>query len=139
MTTKVIALDVYGTMLPGMIFPHNRFFLRKGVQEFVDKYKKNLLRVVTVSDARIADVRRDLRQAGFSVDLLEGIFCINEYPKDYSGIIDFYKIQPRELFVIGNDFEKDLRWAKEHGCSTLLVPSFNSPNDAFDFASIRVP
>ncbi|HIG94484.1 MAG: hypothetical protein QT05_C0005G0009 [archaeon GW2011_AR13] len=143
MNTKVVALDIYGTLLPtkGNNIP------RKGLESFLNNCKSEELILCTCSDGKIQEVKNDLLEAG--IDLK----CFNKYfemprqsadfikqPKDPTIILNYYNLSPEELTVIGDREERDIAYARELGCNTILVPEYKIPEDKdnFDLSKLEI-
>jgi len=145
--TRVIALDVYGTMLPTI----GDNVKRKGVDGILTRCKNDGLILCTCSDGNIKSVKRDLNEAGidryfdefFEMARQRGDFT--KQPKDIKRILKYYQerinLTPRELLVIGDRIERDIEPARELGCHTILVPEYYNENERynFDMNSIRIP
>jgi hypothetical protein len=147
MKTKVIALDVYGTFL-NTGDAENCLPPRTGFEIFVQKCQSLNLKLVTASDANLPNLMIDLeetfknsrREPKLTLEIFDGFYRLTTIPKDFSNIISVYALQPQELFVIGDTYNKDIRGAESLGCSTLLVEeySWNYGHD-FDFRSVEIP
>ena len=103
MAIKVVALDIYGTVLSSTDYD-NELPPRKGLEAFLDKCDVKGIKVVTASDSDFTNLKIDLKESGIDIERFDDFFCLNQFPyKDFSLIVDSYKIQPQELFVIGDD------------------------------------
>ncbi len=142
MQTKLIALDVYGTVLRSDDYD-NEMPPRKGFKEFVNICISKNIYLVTASDAPIdilkIDLEESLKKGNIKLDIFDDFFRLQYYPKDFSGIVSNYGINPIELFVIGDQYDKDIAGALRLGCNTLQVPEYNSIKDNFDFSNIIIP
>ena len=142
MKTKIIALDVYGTFLYTEDYD-NCMCPREGFSELVRKCQDNDIIIVTSSDTDTTFLNADLEESLGRIKLTPNVFdtyyWLRTNPKDYSKIIEDYKIKPEELFVIGDREDKDLAWPIEHGCSTRLVPNFGDKGEYFDLSTIEIP
>ena len=148
MNTKVIALDIYGTILQSDD-TENRSIPRPGFEEFIARCKSQSIQLVSASDADMTNLKLDLESTFKNsrhtlkptLDIFDKFYRLPTVPKDFSEIISDYNITPNNLFVIGDTFHKDLLGAKSLGCSTLLVPEYDDLNPlsrAFNFNSIII-
>ncbi len=136
MKTKVIALDVYGTILCSLD-PENCMIPRTGFLEFAEKCILKGIRLVTSSDNQIWLTRNDLMESGVPLGLFTDHYQMEKWqPKYFGHIIVFFGILPEELHVFGDRPEYDIQPALEQGCKATLVPVYNSVTDAFDFMSL---
>lgn len=125
--TKVVAVDVFGTMLPTKdIGP-----LRGGLVELLDRFKERGLTLCTCSDADIYDVKYELTDAGMDLAYFDHFFKMlrqpgdfTSQPKDFKPILEHYTLHPRELLVIGDREARDIKPARELGCQAILVPEY---------------
>ena len=139
MKTKIVALDAYGTTLASDDFD-NEMPARKGLEKFAKICNENNIKILSTSDAPLITLKLDYEAAGIDwYNFFYDMYQLDMYPKYYGGIICSYDIKPAELFVIGDNYDKDLSDAKEMGCSILLVPEYLSDSDNFDFARIKIP
>ncbi len=135
---KVVALDIYGTVLASDD-PDNELPFRKGLEKFFDNCFSKKIKVVSSSDAPIETTKIDLQSAGLDTNKFDRFYQLNQLPrKDFSIIIGDYRIQPRELLVIGDNYGKDIMGAIEHGACFLQVPEYREHLDDFDFSRIRI-
>jgi FMN phosphatase YigB (HAD superfamily) len=140
LTTKVIALDVYGTILHSRDY-ENKVPPRRGFLDFISQAKQKRIPVITYSDSDLKNLKIDLRESRVPLDLFfdfyymetEGSTC----PKDPDIVLRNFHIRPNELFVIGNDDYLDLSLARTKGCQTL-VPTYDILPDTFDFGTIEI-
>ncbi|PIN90262.1 hypothetical protein COU57_04090 [Candidatus Pacearchaeota archaeon CG10_big_fil_rev_8_21_14_0_10_32_14] len=150
MKTKVVALDVYGTLIASDDYD-NELPPRDGLAEFFKKCSSHGINVVTSSDVNIETMKRELGEAfskrNLELSLFDNFFRIttfnqvnpeNPLPKDYLPILMHYKIQPPELLVVGDNPYLDFTKAKEIGSQTLQVPKYIIKEDGFDFSSIEL-
>lgn len=136
MEIKVIALDVYGTILATEDH-ENSLRPRKGFFELVGICKRRGVALVTSSDNTVDLTKIDLMTSKVPLEIFDGFYPMKPgVPKDFSGIIKHYKIKPEELLVIGDKPYIDIALAKEIGCHTALVPEYVGYGDKFDLMSI---
>jgi len=140
--TKVIALDVYGTMLPSEGIQSKR----KGLDSFLSRYRDSGLTLCTCSDAYIQGVLLDFEEAGLDPKYFDEFFKMERKgkdfthePKDFTPIIKHYNLIPQELIVIGDRYERDITPALNMGCKAILVPEYCMKEDNdFDINSILI-
>jgi FMN phosphatase YigB (HAD superfamily) len=156
MSIRVVAFDIYGTVLASDD-NDNQFSPRSGFYEIVKRCKSEGRIVVSASDASIDDQKRDFREVARSLEgrnedilglrLFDNLFRLFETPKEFSIILNYYKIRPSELFVFGDNYEKDIMGAMNIGSPYLHVPEYRIrkrgseeflPRDTFSFAGIRL-
>jgi len=141
MRTKVIALDIYGTVLSSDD-PENSMPPRKGFKEFVQTCQNLILPIATVSDAYLPNLGIDLEESLKKINLTLGVF--NKFyhlpttPKNFSEIILDYRISPQELLVIGNNPYKDIEGARLSEARYFQVPEYIDIRDEFDFSEIEI-
>ena len=133
---KVIALDIYGTVLcsddaDGEMPP------RKGLKAFFDKCEEKDIKVVSASDAGINDVKYDLKSAGVAIDRFDKFFKLDHYPvKDFMIITRDYGITPRNILIIGDSY-KDIGGATKVGAYYVHVPEYRGTRDDFNLGNIK--
>lgn len=133
---KVIALDIYGTVLASDD-PDNELPLRRGLERFFDNCASKKIKIVSASDAPIETTKIDLETAGIDTERFDRFYQLNQLPrKDFSIIVRDYHIKPRQLLVIGDNYDKDAMGAIEHGACFLQVPKYSEHLDDFDFSKI---
>jgi hypothetical protein len=145
MAIKIVALDVYGAILCSddgdWSFPP-----RRGLEGFLDECDKKGIITVTSSDADIQAVKRDLGisfrlvpERGLSVERFSNFFCLNQMgEKDFYLIINHYKIQPSELFVI-DDREEHISAALHLGSKAVQCPEYRTDGEReWDFSKIKL-
>jgi len=149
MKTHLVALDVYGTFLDSEDF-ENACPPRKGFEEFVEKCKSLNLKLITSSDSDVSNLMTNIEETFKNsrytpkptLDIFESFYRLSGTPKDFSGIIEHYNLTPEQLFVIGDNYEKDIAGAEALGCSILHVPEYNhtkADNPLFNFKDIEIP
>lgn len=144
MKTKVIALDIYGTILSTKWSN----IQRKGLEDFLFRCKSEGLTICTCSDGETQDVKDNLSEAGINLNYFDEYFKMlrqpgdfTKQPKEFESILSYYNISPNELTVIGDREERDIAPAKKLGCNTILVPEYKTPKDKnyFDMNQIEIP
>ena len=137
MVIKVLTLDVYGTILSS-IDSENQFPPRGGLEILLDHCDKKSIKVVISSDACVSDILFDFKKAGIDNQRFLGFFRMTENPKEFREIIEYYKIKPEELLVIGDSACADIAGAKNIHARFYQVPKYTSPEtrELFDFEKI---
>jgi len=147
MKIKVVALDIYGTVL-AFDDCDDSFQPRKGLADFLDACDRRGIMVVTSSDAFTGNVKNDLEiafklaaevfsETRLRLERFDGFFQLNQGPKDFSVIIEHYRIAPEELLVIGDNIDKDFNGALMVGATAILCPKFGiAQGKDWDFAKI---
>jgi len=139
--TKIIVLDVYGTILATKD-ADNELPPRKGLEKFFDKCDSKRIKVVSASDALIDNVKIDLKEAfkkhipKLTIKRFHRFYQLNQLSKDFLGIIGDYEITSEELLVIG-DSEKDINGAIKYGACFIQVPEYFDRLDEFDLSKIK--
>lgn len=135
---KVIALDIYGTVL-ATDDPDNNLPPSKGIERFFERCKKNGIKVVSTSDANPVVVKIDLTTSGVKLANFDGFYRLNQLPhKDYSEIIrDYGLTEPRDLLVIG-DSDKDINGAYASKCNSHRVQQYIDSRSRPDFSLINI-
>lgn len=142
---KVVALDVYGTMLAFDDYDYS-FPPRKGLEVLLDNCDRRGIKVVTSSDAFTGNVRNDLSIAfklvperKLSLDRFDGFFQLDQGIKDFSVVIGHYNIVPAELLVIGDNPNKDIYGALRLGANAVLCPAYCVDGEReWDFGKINL-
>jgi len=127
---KVIALDVYGTVLASN--GDDSVPPREGIGVFLDKCDDAGILVVGSSDVDPLKVQRDLRicyQRHPSYDLcvrrFADFFHLNDLPyKNFKHVYKTLGITNLELLVIGDDPDKDIRGATVFECFYIQNPRY---------------
>ena len=148
MVIKVVAFDVYGTILAyNKISRDLNHPPRKGLELFLDECERRRISAVTCSDVKIPMVKQDLSivflkfpERRLSIERFSNFFCLNQiWGKDYSLITEWYDIEPSELMVFDDVFE-NIEYAKRLGCYGILCPQYDSEiEDEFDFSTQKIP
>lgn len=124
METKVVALDVYGTLLASND-AENVMPPRPGAIEFIERCKSLHLTLCTSSDAPLSTLGIDLRTTGVDLSSFCHFFKMEGgMPKDFRKILEHFKIKPYELLVIGDRYDKDIAPARELGCHWAHVEEY---------------
>ena len=125
--TKVIAFDIYGTILP----TESKQVKRKGLDLLLERCKEENLVLCTCSDANTEDILEDFKKAGLDPRYFDKYFKMErkgkkfyEMPKDFTSILKYYNLRPRGLLVIGDRIKRDIKPAQDLGCKTILVPEY---------------
>lgn len=143
MKTKVVAFDVYGTMVPTI-----GDGARKGLESSLSNCKNEGLIICTCSDGKIEDVKKDLLKGGVNLDYFDKHFKMprqkgdfTKQPKDFTKILNHYNLLPFQLTVIGDRMKRDIQPARELGCNAILVSEYEDANkkDYFDMNRIKIP
>lgn len=137
MAIKVLTLDVYGTILSSVDF-ENQFPPRKGLDELLDYCDKNGIKVITGSDACASDIHFDFKKAGINTQRFSGFFRMTETPKEFGEIIEYYKIRPEELLIVGDSQLADIAGAENVHARYHKVPKYTSTEtrELFDFRQV---
>lgn len=124
---KVVAFDVYGTMLA----TRYETLPRKGLVQLLERCKEKGLTLCTCSDAEIHDVIADLEKAEIGPNYFDSLFKMprqpgdfTSQPKDFRRILEHYKIKPGELLVIGDREQRDIQPARDLGCQAIHVSEY---------------
>lgn len=137
MSVKVIALDIYGTVL-AIEDPENLLPPRKGLDEFFEKCKARGIRVVSASDGNTDNVKIDLEESGVDTSRFDKFYRLQEDPKEFETIIKDYTINPEELMVVG-DSDKDIRGARACGARYFEVPKYIKTGAGDGLAMNEIP
>ena len=155
MVIKVVAFDVYGTILASDDYDCS-FRPRRGFYESVTKYRARGQLIVTASDVPINSQKRDLGSTfanwrevsgqDVSLALFDDFFQLVEMPKEFEMIRDCYGLKLDELFVFGDNYDKDILGAQTAGAKYYHVPEYRImdrngkllPQDTFSFEGISL-
>jgi len=138
MAIKVVALDIYGTVLATRD-ADNECPPRKGLSAFFDNCDCLGVKAASASDANIQNVKIDLKESGVDISRIDMFFRLDQLPyKDYSIVSRAYSISARELLVIG-DSDKDINGALKIRANYIRVPEYYDFKDwdKFDFGKIN--
>ncbi len=141
---KVVALDIYGTVLASDDHD-NALPPRKGLDTFFDMCDEKGIKIASASDTTIEVVKAELQEVGekhkirTGPDRFDSFHLLNQLPvKDFSIIIGHYDILPNNLLVIGDSY-KDIEGARKIGAPYLWVPEYTiKSNDDFDFSKLSM-
>ena len=150
MTIKIVAFDIYGTILASDD-TQNEFRPRLGFREFATRCREEGKLIVTASDAPIIDQKRDLSSTFntnkkrtneiITLDFFHNFYLLDGNPKNFNLIALEYSIDPSQIFVFGDSKQKDIDGAIEWGCPYFQVPEYRIkdktgnflPPDTFSF------
>jgi hypothetical protein len=137
--TRVIACDIYGTVLCEDD-PENAMPPRCGFVDFVRRVKEYGIILASTSDADNTNLLLDLSatfrgRAPFGPEIFDRFYRLSMKPKDYSDLLVDFAISPEELLVIGNSYYKDLSGAPASSI-IVLVPTYCQVADDFDFSDL---
>jgi len=127
---KLVAWDVYGTIIADYKDEttdneeSNRLELRPGALEALTEINSRKILQCTCSDGHLGNLKNNLKEAGITwLDYFIDLYKMNPgEQKDFSDIIEEYKIKSENLLVIGDNHDIDIALAKKQGCKTLWVP-----------------
>ena len=139
---KIIAWDVYGTILP----TKGVQIKRKGLDALLQKCKDQDLILCTCSDANTHEVLEDFKEAGLDPTYFNKYFEMErkgkrfyKLPKDFIPILKYYNLNPEELLVIGDKIQRDIKPAQNLGCKAILVPEYYiKEGNNFDMNKINI-
>jgi len=138
MKTKVIACDVYGTIL-ATDDPENAMPPRKGFLAFVANCRKNGITIVTTSDNDLTLTKIDLEESGVCLSSFDHFFQMKRgLPKNFQVVLDFFGIRAEQLLVIGDRSDLDISPAQQIGCQVKEVPEYEGYGDQFDWQEIKI-
>lgn len=133
---KIIALDIYGTVL-ATDDPDNELPPRRGLESFFQDCKNKKIKIVSASDNDITNTRIDLEESGVDPSHFDKFYQLDQYPhKDFSQLLKDYDITAAELLVIG-DSDKDIGGAVKIKANYLRVPEYYKHLDDFDFSLVQ--
>lgn len=140
--TRVIAVDIYGTVLCEDD-PEHDMPPRRGFAEFVNTAKSRGIKLVAAYEADLRRLKTDINETflgrtGFGAEIFNGFYELSMRPKKYGRILEDLLIQREELMIIGDDRELDLSGAPIN-CSLVIVPPYRGITDKFNFMSIPIP
>ena len=146
MVIKVVALDIYGTVLASDD-NDNELGPRKGLESFFEHCSKMNALIVSASDNphAVEDIDEVIKKRSWEdlAWLLEGFrdhYCLQENPKDFQTIIYHEEILPEELLVIGDNWQKDIGGGLNVGARTIYVPEYRIKmvEGDFNFENVRL-
>ncbi len=143
MAVKIVALDIYGTILASNDYENN-FQVRNGLKQFFQHCENKDARVVSASDSLLArsDIselikNRPWEDLGYLQKGFYDHYCLQSNPKEFRLIIRNENIKPSELLVIGDNYQKDIKGAKSINAKYIHVPEYKTTSkDPFDFSKI---
>jgi FMN phosphatase YigB (HAD superfamily) len=138
MAIKVVALDIYGTVLATRD-ADNECPPRKGLSAFFDNCDSLGVKIASASDANIQNVKIDLKESGVNIEKFDRFFRLDQLPyKDFSIVSRAYSISAGELLVVG-DSDKDINGALKIEAKYIRVPEYYDFEDwdKFDFGEMR--
>jgi len=132
MTIKLVAWDVYGTLIEtghcetSDVEENENLRLREGALESLSLIKSKDITQCTCSDGNLTNLKRDLAEAGIKwKEFFDDLYEMTPLQqKDFSFIIESYKIRSENLLVIGDNKDIDIALAKKQGCQTIWAPEF---------------
>lgn len=133
--TKVIGLDIYGTVL-STIDADNVLPPREGIKDFFEMCKKRKILIASCSDADIDNVKIDLRETferrniSNVLNYFNNFLQLNQLPvKDFALVLRKYGISPNQLLVIGDSY-KDIEGAIRIGSPYVKVNEYREKDDS---------
>jgi FMN phosphatase YigB (HAD superfamily) len=132
---KVVSWDVYGTLIATRLDEETDcgsepLRPRNKVLETLEEIKRKGIIQCTCSDGDLKNLRCNLKEAEIPREYFDDLYLMRwQWPKDFSIIIQTYKINPAELLIVGDNYEMDIQPAIEQGCQALWVPEKISPKD----------
>ena len=135
MAIKVVAVDIYGTVLASDDYG-NELPPRKGFEGLLDKCDSRGIKVVTASDSDLLNLKIDLKESRVDITRFDSFHHLWQHPKNFEGILEDYHLIPEELFVIG-DSMKDMEWPRLHGAGNYMVPEYRGRRDDFRLDEIE--
>lgn len=142
--TKIVGLDIYGTILPTI----GDNIKRKGLDEFLEECRSKGLILCTCSDGKTDNVKANLIEAGVDLVYFDKYFQMpkqpgdfTKQPKNFRPVLNHYGVAPQELTVIGDREPRDIIPARELGCNAILVPEYRqvSQRDEYDLSKLELP
>lgn len=130
---KVVARDVYGTLIASPSgetrddVEYETLMPREGALEALTEIKNREIVQCTCSDGDLVELRKNLQEAGIDRGFFNDLFRMEPWhPKDFTFILEDYGLEktPKKLLVIGNNYDIDISFAKQQGCSVLWVPEY---------------
>lgn len=128
---KLVAWDVYGTII-ATNYPvrnnkkSNLLVVRPGALELLSEIKSRGIYQCTCSDGDLEILKKNLEEIGIKKwgDFFEDLYLMPPcQEKDFTYIIEEeFEIKPKNLLVIGDNYEIDINLAKQQGCQTLWAP-----------------
>ena len=133
---KLVSWDVYGTLIATHYDESTDcgdipLRLRPGALEVLSEIKLRGITQCTSSDGHLGNLKTNLKEAGVEwTNFFYDLYKMGPYQqKDFSYIMEAHQIKPKNLLVIGDNYDIDIALAKKQGCITLHVPEENfKPN-----------
>ena len=127
---KLVAWDVYGTLIATTntetsdVKELEHLRARPGALESLSEINSRKILQCTCSDGDLENLKKNLKEAGIDwTEFFDDLYKMTPFEqKDFSVIINKYQINPKNLLVIGDNYDLDLALAKKQGCQTLWVP-----------------
>jgi len=112
----------------------------------LERCKEENLILCTCSDANTEDIFEDFKEAGLDPRYFDKYFKMerkgkkfHEMPKDFTPILKYYNLHPKELLVIGDRIKRDIKPAQDLGCKTILVPEYKiATYNNFDLNNLNI-
>lgn len=128
---KLVAWDVYGTIISSYVDNLNRRILRPDVLDLIQLINSCKIPQVTSSDGKIEKILQSFSDLGVKPEYFDKMYkMVPGQEKDYAQILTDYNVKPENLLVVGNNYKVDIKPAKELGCQTLFTPE-DSPRKKF--------
>ena len=128
---KLVAWDAYGTIIATNYPPRNNkksnpLVARPGALELLSEIKLRDIFQCTCSDGNLKNLKDNLEEIGIKKwgEFFEDLYLMPPcQEKDFTYIFEEeFEIKPENLLVIGDNYEIDIKLAKQQGCQTLWVP-----------------
>ena len=124
---------MWGTVLP-IDDADKELRPRNGIESFFEECDKRKIKLISASDASTQTLKIDLQDYGININRFDRFYQLKTNPKDFSQILRDYGVKPYELLVIGDSDVKDIGGAIIIGARHLLINSYLSHQDNFDFS-----
>lgn len=118
---KLVAWDVYGTIISSYVRSPDKRELRPNALELIETFRSYGIPQVTSSDADTERIKDLFNELGVDQKYFDRMYKMTPGQKDYSPIKLDYNLNPKNILVIGNS-PGDITPAKKLGCQTLFVP-----------------
>jgi FMN phosphatase YigB (HAD superfamily) len=131
MGIKLVAWDVYGTIIKSGFCDDERVFPRPGAIETLAEISSAGIEQCTCSDGNLENLKNNLKEIGVDwMDFFIDLYKFTPYQqKDFGYVIEANGLIPENLLVIGDNYEIDLRLAERMGCNVFHVPEVNTRGD----------
>ena len=130
--TNLVLWDVYGTLIATHYDESTDcgdipLKLRPGALEILSEINSRKISQATISDGDLGNLKNNFKEVGIDwINYFDDLYQMTPWqPKDISYIIEDYnklfdcKIKPENVLVIGDNYEIDIKLAKEQGCQTI--------------------